>query len=123
MNTKRIQTLRVAIVSTGLLLIAAGMVLPFIYGPQSTVYKYIFSAGAALAFLGRLLPSPYRGKNLRLKRLYRLETWSSLTFCVSGYFMFASPDPKDWLVFTLAGAAIQLYVSLMIPRAQRKAQS
>ena len=35
--------------------------------------------------------------------------------------MFYSVDPRDWLVFVLAGAVLQLYVSIMVPIAIRKA--
>lgn len=59
--------------------------------------------------------------SLRLKRLYRLETWSALFFCVGTFFIFYDrAGVSDWLAFTLAGGAVQAYTSIMIPRAMRK---
>lgn len=104
----------------GYLLVAAGVVVPFFTGPQDVVYKIIFSVGAALMLTGRLLMRE-NDKDLRVKRLKRIQVWSALFFCVSAFFMWYSNNPKDWLVFTLAGAMIQCYVSLVLPRAQRKA--
>ena len=47
--------------------------------------------------------------------------WSALFQCAAAFFMFYSIDPRDWLVFVLAGAVLQLYVSIMVPVAIRKA--
>ena len=103
----------------GMLLIVAGICIPFFTGPQETLYKYIFSAGAALNLIGRLF-TQYSGKNIRVKRLFRIEIWASLFFCVGAFFMFYDPDPRNWIVFVLAGGALLAYTSIMIPRAQRK---
>jgi hypothetical protein len=35
--------------------------------------------------------------------------------------MWYSQDPRDWLAFTLAGALVQCYVSIVLPRAQKQA--
>lgn len=104
---------------TGMFLILAGMALPLISGPQSNLFKYIFSVGAALNFIGRLM-FDYEGRNMRVRRLYRLETWSSLFFGVAAYFMFTDPNPRSWIVFVLAGGAILTYTSLLIPYTENK---
>lgn len=111
----------------GLLLIAAGTLLPIlngrdtIYREMSPVFKYIFTAGAAVLLISRL-SNTYKGKILRLKRLHRIEIWSALFFCVAAFFLFYETDTtRNWLAFTLAGAAIQVYSSFMIPRTMRKA--
>lgn len=106
---------------TGMFLILAGMALPLFYGPESNLYKYIFSVGAALNFIGRIM-FDYEGRSFRARRLYRLETWSSLFFGVAAYFMFTDPNPRSWIVFVLAGGAILTYTSLMIPYAEAKDQ-
>lgn len=105
---------------TGMLLILAGMVIPLFTGPQHLVYKCIFSAGALFNFVGRLMTDT-EYKDMRVKRLLRLETWSGLFFGVAAYFMFTDPNPKNWIVFVLAGAAILTYTSIMIPLARKKA--
>lgn len=102
----------------GMLLILIGMAIPFFTGPLDNLFKYVFGAGAVLNLVGRLF-TQYNGKNIRLKRLLRIETWASLFFCVAVYFMFEDPDPKNWIVFVLAGGALFVYTSLMIPRVQR----
>lgn len=64
----------------------------------------------------------YTGQILRVKRLYRIETWSALFFCVATFFLFYSSDSsRDWLAFTLAGGVLQVFTSIMIPRTLSKA--
>lgn len=104
----------------GLLMIVAGVALPFIMmmgGWHSEAYKYIYAAGALMLFVSRVL-SPYKGDSLRLKRLVRLESWSAIFFCVAAFFMFYPPgnNLRDVLAFTIAAAAIQCYCSIMINR-------
>ncbi len=103
----------------GMLLILVGVAIPLITGPHEDLYKYIFGAGAALNLVGRLF-TRYDGPNIRVKRLLRIEVWAALFFCVGDFFMFTDPDPKNWIVFVLAGGAILTYTSIMIPFVQRK---
>lgn len=106
----------------GLILVMAGTALPLLR-LDSEIYRYIFSAGALLVVVGRLF-MPYKGPSLRIKRLCRLEVWSGLFFCAAAFFMFwKGAGPTDWIAFTLAGAAIQIYTSIMIPRTRRKEES
>lgn len=106
----------------GLILVMAGTALPLLR-LDSEIYRYIFSAGAILVVVGRLFMT-YKGPSLRIKRLCRLEVWSGLFFCAAAFFMFwKGAGPTDWIAFTLAGAAIQIYTSIMIPRTRRKEES
>lgn len=106
----------------GLILVMAGTALPLLR-LDTEIYRYIFSAGALLVVVGRLF-MPYKGPSLRIKRLCRLEVWSGLFFCAAAFFMFwKGAGPTDWIAFTLAGAAIQIYTSIMIPRTRRKEES
>ncbi|MDE7024707.1 MAG: hypothetical protein K2O88_02365 [Paramuribaculum sp.] len=105
----------------GLILVMAGTAIPLLQ-LHSEIYKYIFSVGAILVVVGRLF-MPYTGSSLRIKRLCRLEVWSGLFFCAAAFFMFwHGAGPTDWIAFTLAGAAIQIYTSIMIPRTRSKEQ-
>jgi len=106
---------------SGLCIVAAGAFLPIVLGPASMATKIVFTAGVAILLIGRLF-SPYKGKVFRVKRLFAIEKWSAIAFAVAAYFLWTSSDPHDWIVFLLAGAFIQLYTSLAIPRAQRKAE-
>lgn len=101
----------------GLVAIAAGVLIPILTNnPFGTTFRYIYSAGALLTLLARLFePAPAAGTPVRIKRLLRLESWSSLLFCVAAFFAFYSaPQLRDWLAFTLAGAAIQIYSSIAL---------
>lgn len=104
-----------------MVLVLIGIFIPFFTGPVNPIYKYVFATGALLNLAGRLFTS-YQGPNIRLKRLLRIEVWSALFFCVAVYFMFADPDPRNWIVFVLAGGALLAYTSIMIPRTQRRDQ-
>ena len=107
-------------ITISMLLIVAGTVLP-LFNTGGFLFKYIYATGALLLLIGRLL-TPYKGDDLRVKRLYRIETWSAIFFCVAVFFMFYEGAGRtDWLAFTLAGGIIQIYTSIMIPRAIAKA--
>lgn len=111
-----------ALVTIGLLMIAAGILMPIIQGGtiSNDTFRYIYAAGAVLLFIGRIF-SQYKGENKRLKRLYRIETWSSVFFCAAAFFLFYDKTIfRDALAFTLAGGVIQVYTSIMIPRAMKK---
>lgn len=103
----------------GMLLIVAGTLSPLLGGHVS-LYRWIYGTGALILLIIRIF-TPYTGKALRLKRLYRIESWAALFFCVAAFFMFYQPGiMRDWLVFTLAGGAIQIYTSIMIPLVVKK---
>ena len=107
-------------ITISMLLIVAGTILP-LFNTGGILFKYIYATGALLLLIGRLL-TPYKGDDLRVKRLYRIETWSAIFFCVAVFFMFYEGAGRtDWLAFTLAGGIIQIYTSIMIPRAIAKA--
>lgn len=102
---------------TGLLLVMVAAVLP-LTGNRGDVFRYIYAAGAVLVFVGRLF-NRCPVNSLRVKRLYRLEVWAGVVFCVGAFFLFyPSAGATDWMAFTLAGGVIEAYASLMIPRAQ-----
>lgn len=78
---------------------------------------YIYAFGAAGMAVCRLT-FRYKGKNFRLKRLYHIETFSSLFLVASSYFMFKE-DP-DWIMLLTVDAVLQLYTSILIPRVSKK---
>lgn len=98
----------------GLFLLAAGTVLPLFAGLQFATFRIIYASGAAMVLISRLF-SPYRGDNLRLKRLHRLEFWSAILYCAAAFFLFYPGGTfQQALAFTLAGAAVQIYASVMV---------
>ena len=110
-----------ALITIGMLLICAGIVIPFFTGINGIAYKIIYAAGAIMLLIGRIF-TPYKGSDARLKRLYRIEAWSAIFFCAAAVFLFYPPgnNLRDVLAFTLAGGAIQIYTSITIGIALRK---
>lgn len=127
MNQNQRNQLLLNLSTLSLLLIAVATVYPLVIQPQAfspgsgiVWYKYLYGGGAVLMLVCRLFIR-HADKDLRLRRLYRIENWSAIFFCVATFFMFyPEGKPRDWLAFTLAGAAIQIFTSLMIPLRQRK---
>jgi len=107
-----------AIAPIGLLLIAAATLMPLFSGGFAVhgSMRWIFAAGAAWMIVTRLF-SPYRGSDLRLRRLFRMQAWSAIFFVAAAVFLFIpGTAPRDWLALTMAGAVIQIIASIMIPR-------
>lgn len=107
-------------VNIGLLLIVAATALP-LFHIMGLVPRSLFTAGAALVLIGRLFAPSVKEQSLRVRRLCRLEVWVGIIFCAGAFFMWYTPERMDWLAFTLAGAAVQIYVSMALPRAIRQA--
>jgi len=110
--------------TVGLLTIAVGTLLPVFsmkLGPQAMGWwKYVYAAGAACFLAGKLF-SPYTGTHPRIKRLYRIEGWSAVFFCVAAFFLFWSDGSlRDVWAFTLAGGALLIFTTIAIPRIIKK---
>ncbi len=122
-NNFRTSTLASVGAPLGLLVIFLATLAPFFLAEQlwaQTAYPYVFSAGALWLLIVRIF-SPFKGKDMRLKRLHRIESWSAIFFCVGAFFLFYNPGQlRDWLAFTLAGAALQIFTSLAIPAREAK---
>lgn len=108
----------------GLLTIAIGIMVPLFsykYGAQAVAWwKYVYAAGALCFLVGKLF-TPYTGTHPRIKRLYRIESWSAVFFCVAAFFLFWGGDTmRDVLAFTLAGGALLIFTTIAIPRIIRK---
>ena len=111
----------VATYTVGLLCIGVATLIPILHGSfDHGWFRYLYAAGALLVVVGRLF-SPYTGKNLRMKRLRRMESWSSIIFCVAAFFLFYEKGQnRDWLAFTMAGAAVQIVATVLITRVAAK---
>ena len=110
--------------TVGFLMIAAGMLIPLIEGPFYTgqCYKYIYSVGAVIMLICSLM-SPYKGSDLKLKRLFRTQATSSVLFCAGAFCLFVWPQGttmRDWIAFTLAGAILRAYATFAIALRTRK---
>ena len=106
-----------------LILVLAATVVPFflrLQGWAMTAYPWVYTAGAFLLLVVRMF-TPYRGSDLRVKRLHRMEMWVAIFFCAGAAFLFYPGGTlRDWLAFTLAGAALQIYTSIAIPYRESK---
>lgn len=111
----------------GLLIVAAATMWPLMFQPEAlnpllgiVWYKYLYAAGALLMLVGRLF-TPSNETDMRLRRLQRIESWSAIFFCVAAFFLFYQDGkPRDWLAFTMAGAAIQVIASVMTTLRRKK---
>lgn len=80
-----------------------------------SLWRYIFAAGAVMSLITRLV-WPGHEEGLRRRRLERLKFWSAVTFCVAAFLIFYQPYSNDWIAFTMAGAFLQSYSSVMLAR-------
>jgi hypothetical protein len=133
----------VVLATLGLLIIAVGTLLPIFSIKLATpsfdqepnfwmnaagYWKYVYAVGALCFLIGKLF-APYSGKHPRIKRLYRIEAWSAVFFCVAAAFLFLSDYDKtgewglsmrDVWAFTLAGGALLIFTSIAIPYVIKK---
>ena len=117
----KIQSIGLAVAML-MLLVAAVFPLLGIMKEEMMLMRYVYAAGAALAFVVRAT-QVYEGKNFRVKRLHGLERMSALLYCVSAYLLFNYGNEwggTDWIAFLLAGAIVQTYASYMIDREEKK---
>lgn len=78
-------------------------------------YLYaVAGAGVAVAFLA----NPYRGENLRLRRLNIQQAISALLLPVSSYLMFRKMN--EWFVCLLVSAVLQIYIVVIREHEEKK---
>ena len=109
----------------GLLLIAVAALLPLFAGGFGVLgtMRWVYAAGALWMLTARLF-SPYRGDDLRLRRIVRMRAWSALFFVAAAVLLFVpGTAPRDWLALTMAGAVVQVIASVMIPRRMAQIKS
>ncbi len=134
-----IETLRRKVESTatfGMLLVAAGLALPFINlfsEVWSEVGRWVYAVGAVIFIIARMVRVDDPADTLRIRRLTRLEFWAGVAFLIAVGLWFykaikyqgivggaAFVIMKDTVLFTLVGAGIQLVASWMIYFARKK---
>lgn len=121
----------------GLLLVCVALVSPFAgIGNMNilSVFKWIYAAGALIYVVARVVNVNDPGDSMRLRRLRRLEFWAGVAFMLAAAFWFyeeqhlgpyAGPLAvmRNTILFTLAGAAIQVIASWMIVSRTKKEQN
>lgn len=107
----------------GLLAVFAATAAPFFMADvpwARQAYPFVYAAGAFILLVARLL-CIYPTDDIKLRRLYRLDKWSPVIFMVGAALLFYNPSTlRDWLAFTMAGAALQVYTGFAIPARQAK---
>ena len=125
----------------GMLLVAVGLMLPLFYLYDTGIisaFKWIYTAGAALCVAGRCSGIFGRtGESTRLARLRRLELWASICFAAGAFFWFYNSDKfaslpvetgalsilRDTIIFSMAGAMIQVIAAWLIYYREKKESS
>lgn len=121
--------------SVGLLLVLVAMMSPFlggIMGHSMMWAKWVYSAGALVYTVVRVINVNAPDDSLRLRRLRRLEFWAGMCFIIgaafwfykvhyySGFFAGPLAVMRQTVAFTMAGAVIQIVASWMIAVQMKK---
>lgn len=130
----RIRRAMEALATFGLILVAVGLAAPFATfgnGTLLVMFKWIFAAGAVVYTVARVVGAVGRDGSFRVRRLRRMEGWAGIAFCIAAFFWFYNTRKFDGemltfrmlnetILFTLAGALIQIVSSWMLSAAFRK---
>lgn len=123
--------------SIGMILIAATMLVTLMNLDKMMmieICKYIFAAGALIFTAARSVNISPDSESVKLRRLRRMEFWAGVCFLVAAFFWFyngtqsVSSDNlavtvsllRDTVVFTIAGAVIQVLASWLIYYREKK---
>jgi uncharacterized membrane protein YfcA len=112
-----------AVLAIAVLILLVMAALP-IFNINWELARYVYAGGAVLALLERLTEK-YEGKNLRIRRLYRIGKVSAALYCVSAALLFyhiPTDNGRDWIGFLMAGAVLQIYASFVIQHEEKKEQ-
>ena len=137
-NAKKIRKGVEAAATFGLILIAVGLAGPFtdLTNPDYIrFFKWIYSPGALIFTIARIVGSTDPDESMRLRRLRRLEFWAGVSFCIGVFFWFYNENRyadllsmasgtmtvlRETIYFTLVGALIQVIAVIFIGRRLKK---
>lgn len=97
------------------------------------IYKWLYSAGALIFVIARVVNVNDPSDSMRLRRLRRLEFWAGVAFVMGAAMWFYNESHlgpyagalavmRSTIMFTLAGAVIQIISSWMIVSLTKKEQ-
>lgn len=124
----------------GMVLIAATMLVTLLNLDNAAmieICKYFFAAGAVIFTAARSINLSPKNESMKLRRLRRMEFWAGVSFLAAAFFWFYNSKQsvstenlavtmsllRDTVVFTIAGAVIQIIASWLIYYRERKEQS
>ena len=81
--------------------------------------RYIYATAAVIILLVQATIR-YKGKDLRLKRLFNMNVIAAGLYCASAFCTFYSEGTQDWVAFLMSGAILNLYATFMIERRNKK---
>lgn len=94
----------------GALVVLLSSVLYFAFDPLYAAYG--MAVGSAAVAVVRL-SSRYTGKNLRIKRLNRMQLYSAFLMVAASAFMFNQRN--EWIVCLLCAAVFEVYAAFVMP--------
>lgn len=109
------------LLSLGMIILLAMAVLPLVEINEPWL-RYVYACGAALTLIARMMDR-YNGKNIGIRRLYRIQSVSALCYCISAALLFFAESEQDWLAFLTSGAVLQIYTSFRIQHEESKEAS
>lgn len=120
----------------GMILVALALLAPFMNMTDTAmlkIYKWVYAAGALIFAIARLAAVKDPKDSPTLRRLRRLEFWAGMAFVIGGCFWFYNEARfadnlyigplailRETVLFSLAGAVIQVIASWMIYGRQKK---
>lgn len=121
----------------GLLLVCAALVAPFASAGDLkllSIFKWVYAAGAVIFLIARVVNVNDPADSLRLRRMRRMEAWAGLSLCVAAFFWFYNEHRlgpvagslailQETILFTLAGAMIQIIASWLVYNLAKKEAS
>ena len=123
--------------TTGLILVAVGMLVPFAAIDNSALImamKVVYAIGAVVYTVARMINVNSPSDSIKLRRMRRMEMWGGFCFIFGSFFWFYNSARypmitfslgimRDTVAFTMAGAIIQIVAAWMITSRMRKEQS
>ena len=123
--------------SLGMIIIAIGLLFPLFNMFDTELianFKWIFASGTVVVLAARCVNVSNPEESLRLKRIRRLEFWVAACFLVATFFWFYNENKlsdlpqgmgalavlRDTILFSLAGAMIQVIASWLIYFQEKK---
>lgn len=122
--------------AVGFVCLAIGLFLPVfdLFSVQRlSIFKWIFTAGALTFVAGKCIPKLPKDTSIRLRRMYRLEFWAGICFCVGAFFWFFNEMKfsgvfgigsltiiHDTILYAMSGAVVEVIAVWMIYFREKK---
>lgn len=133
----RLQRTAEPVASLAMVIIAIGLIIPLFNLFDTAlvgICKWIFTAGAFLFIIARAATASRTDGSVSVRRLRRLEFWGAACFAVAAFFWFYNSAKlaglpfgtgtlamlRDTILFSLAGAMIQVVASWLIYFREKK---